>query len=56
LWYDFPYPITKILGQQEACDWTGIRKAELRVTETESIWGEKEKARMEVDMNQCGFN
>ena len=40
---DFPCPIT--LGQQEACDWTGKREAELRVAETESISGEEEKPR-----------
>jgi hypothetical protein len=38
---NFSCPIT--LGQQEACDWTGKRKAELRVEEPESIPGEKEK-------------
>ena len=27
---------TKILGQQEACDWTGKREAELRVAGTEN--------------------
>jgi hypothetical protein len=31
--------------QQEACDWTGKREAELRVAETESISGEEEKPR-----------
>jgi hypothetical protein len=31
---DFPCPIT--LEQQEACDWTGKREAELRVGESES--------------------
>ena len=38
---DFPCPIT--LGQQEACDWTGKREAELRVAETESIRERKRK-------------
>ena len=51
---DFPCPIT--LGQQEACDWTGKREAELRVAETESISGEKGERKMEVDVNQHGFN
>ena len=32
---EFSCPIT--LGQQEACDWTGKREAELRVAETKSI-------------------
>jgi hypothetical protein len=27
--------------QQEACDWTGEREAELRVAETESMSGER---------------
>jgi hypothetical protein len=40
---DFPCPIT--LGQQEACDWTGKREAELRVVETESQRRRKEKWR-----------
>jgi hypothetical protein len=34
---DFPCPVT--LGQWEACDWTGKRDAELRVTKTESVSG-----------------
>ena len=38
---DFPCPIT--LGQQEACDWTGKREAELRVAETESNSRERKK-------------
>ena len=38
---DFPCPIT--LGQQEACDWTGKREAELRVGETGSDREEEEK-------------
>jgi hypothetical protein len=29
------------LGQQEVCDWTGKREAELKVRETESILGER---------------
>ena len=33
----------KILVQQEACDWTGKREAELRVAETGSNTGEKKK-------------
>jgi hypothetical protein len=51
---NFPCPIT--LRQQEACDWTGKREAELRVAETESICGEKGKAKMEANMNQGDFN
>ena len=34
----------KILVQQEACDWTGKREAELRVAETEMVgggWGDR---------------
>jgi hypothetical protein len=46
--------------QQEACDWTGERKEELRVAETESISGEREKPRWrrkdrKKNLNQCGF-
>jgi hypothetical protein len=51
---DFPCPI--ILGQQEDCDWTGKREAELRIAGTESISGEKGERKMVVDMNQYGFN
>ena len=51
---DFSCPIT--LGQQEACDWTGKREAELRVAETESVSGTKRKAKMEADVNQHDFN
>jgi hypothetical protein len=36
---DFPCPIT--LGQQEDCDWTGEREAELRVAESASQRGRK---------------
>ena len=32
---DFPCQIT--VGQQEACDWTGKREADLSVAETENI-------------------
>ena len=54
LLWDFPYLI--ILGQQEACDWTGKREAELRVAETDlSLRGRKE-VKMEADVNQHGFN
>jgi hypothetical protein len=31
----------KILVQQDACDWTGKREADLRVAETESVSGER---------------
>jgi hypothetical protein len=44
------------LGQQEACDWTGKREAELRVAETESISERKGKDKIEADENQRGFN
>ena len=47
----------KILVQQEACDWTGKREAELRVAETESISGERgrgERRKIAADVNSCG--
>jgi hypothetical protein len=31
------------------------KEAELRLTETKSVWGRKKNAKMEVDVNQCGF-
>jgi hypothetical protein len=40
---------TKILGQQETCDWTGKREAELKVAKTESVSGEREKTKMKED-------
>jgi hypothetical protein len=47
---------TKILGQLKACDWTGERETELRVTETESILGEKEEGQDGGRcVNQHGF-
>ena len=52
---------TKILGQPEACDWTGKREVELRFAESESLLREREKAKMEEDrdrskdLNQHGF-
>jgi hypothetical protein len=39
---------TKILGQEEACDWTGKREAELRVAETERVSG-REETKMEAN-------
>jgi hypothetical protein len=42
---------SKILVQQEACDWTGKRELELRVAETDSISGERKK---EQDGGQTG--
>ena len=50
---DFPCPIT--LGQQEVCDWTGKRKVELRVAETESV-GEGGRGKMAAAVNQRGLN
>jgi hypothetical protein len=51
---------TKILGQQEACDWTGKREVELRVAETERISGRGERSRWKQtnrkNLNQRGFN
>jgi hypothetical protein len=49
------------LGQQETCDWTGKREAELRVAETETISGERGEAKMETDEQEeepkpYGFN
>jgi hypothetical protein len=44
----FSCPIT--LGQQEACDWTRKREAELRVAETGSIAGRGGR-RIEADVN-----
>ena len=44
---------TKILGQQEACDWTGKGEAELRVAVSESVSeGRKEKAKTEEDRQE----
>ena len=40
---------TKILGQQEACDWAGKREAVLRVTGTERVSGRGREAKMEAD-------
>jgi hypothetical protein len=38
---DFPWPIT--LGQWEACDWTGKREEELRVSDKGSLSESEEK-------------
>lgn len=43
----FSCPIT--LGQQEACDWSGKREAELRVADTEASQEIKEEAKMDAD-------
>jgi hypothetical protein len=40
---DIGFSLFNTSGQQEACDWTGKMEAALRVAETESISGEKEK-------------
>jgi hypothetical protein len=47
----FPCPIT--LGQQEACNWTGKREAELRVA---AIRGERVEKENAADMKQLGWN
>ena len=39
----------RILVQQEACDWTGKREAELRVADTEASQEIKEEAKMDAD-------
>ena len=53
----FPCPIT--LGQQEACDWTGKREAELRVAETEMEETGREKeekwSKRKTTQIPCGF-
>ena len=44
---------TKILVQQEACDWTGKREAELKFAETEaSLEKKRRKVKMEADRQE----
>jgi hypothetical protein len=51
---DFPCTnYVKIVVQQEACDWTGKREAELKFAETEaSLEKKRRKVKMEADRQE----
>jgi hypothetical protein len=47
------FSLSNYISAEEACDWTGKGKAELRVAETENISGERGR-KMAADLNPNG--
>ena len=52
------FSLSNYISAEEACDWTGKREAELRVSGRENDGGEEGESKVETDrmiQNHCGF-